>query len=116
MPEDKAPKIKPSSLFSACVVATASGYPENPIKGDLISIQSEKNYSQSIQLFHSGTDKDSDGNLITTGGRVISVVAQGETYDEAFDLVYDAINQVKFNGINFRKDIGYQVRNKKLKY
>ena len=107
----KAPPLKTSNLKSACVVATASGYPENPKRGDLISIKLDQSSSEPIQLFHSGTQINTEGNLITAGGRVISVVAQGSTYEDAFNLVYSAIKRVKFEGINFRKDIGHQVRN-----
>ena len=82
----------------------------------MISIKLSRSTSQPIQLFHSGTQINKEGNLITAGGRVLSVVAQGKTYEDAFKLVYQALKQVTFKGINFRMDIGHQVRNDELKY
>ncbi|AAQ00465.1 MULTISPECIES: phosphoribosylamine--glycine ligase [Prochlorococcus] len=107
----KAPFLKISPLMSACVVATTSGYPHNPKKGDLVSIQLDEKKDFPIQLFHSGTKLSKEGNLITSGGRVLSIVAQGANYNDAFNLVYEAIKEVNFDGINYRKDIGHQIRN-----
>ena len=107
-----APKLKTSPLKSACIVATASGYPENPRKGDLISIKLKQSQENPIQLFHSGTKISKEGTLLTSGGRVLSIVSQGDSYNEAFDIAYKAINQINFHGINYRQDIGYQVRSK----
>ena len=50
-------------------------------------------------------------NIISSGGRVLSVVAQGESFDNAFKLAYDKIEDINFDGMQFRKDIGYQIRN-----
>ena len=69
--------------------------------------QSQENL---IQLFHSGTKIDEEGKLITSGGRVLSIVAQGESFNEAFSIAYKAIEKIDFSGINYRQDIGYQVR------
>ena len=93
---------------SVCIVAAAEGYPESPRKGDLITISLES--TPSVQIFHSGTQRNSNGQLITSGGRVISLVAQGETFDKAFTKAYTAMEKIKFSGINFRSDIGHQVR------
>ena len=54
---------------------------------------------------------DKSDNIITSGGRVLSVVAQGESFDKAFDLAYSNLKKINFNGMHFREDIGYQVRN-----
>ena len=92
---------------SVCVVAAASGYPESPRKGDLLTIKLKEN--ESIQLFHAGTTRDKEGRLYTSGGRVLSLVAQGNTFDEAFSLAYNALKEINFNGIIYRRDIGHQV-------
>ncbi len=107
-----APKLKASPLKSACIVATASGYPENPRKGDVISIKLKQSQESAFQLFHSGTKISKEGEIMTSGGRVLSIVSQGNSYNEAFELAYKAINQINFHGINYRQDIGYQVRSK----
>ncbi len=105
---ENAPKLTFKSHCSACVVAASEGYPENPIKGSKISINVESN--PSLQIFHAGTTIDKFDNIITSGGRVLSIVAQGETFDKAFDLAYSNLKDINFEGMQFRKDIGYQVR------
>ena len=106
---DKAPKLTFKDLCSTCIVAASKGYPEKPQTGDLINIKLESN--SSIQVFHAGTTIDSSENIITSGGRVLSVVAQGKSFDKAFDLAYKSLTKINFDGMHFRKDIGYQVRN-----
>ena len=66
--------------------------------------------SSSLQVFHSGTTIDQYENIITSGGRVLSIVAQGESFDKAFELAYDRLEKINYEGMHFRKDIGYQVR------
>jgi phosphoribosylamine--glycine ligase len=106
---ENAPKLTFSSQCSACVVAASKGYPESPQKGDKINIKVEPN--SSLQVFHAGTTIDEFDNIITSGGRVLSIVAQGESFDKAFNLAYSSLKEIDFNGMHFRKDIGYQVRN-----
>ena len=105
-----APKLTFNSECSACIVAASKGYPESPQKGDKIDINVESN--SSFQVFHAGTTIDEFDNIITSGGRVLSIVAQGESFDKAFELAYSNLKAIKFDGMHFRKDIGYQVRNK----
>ncbi len=104
-----APKLKFKSECSVCIVAAAKGYPESPQKGDKIDIGVESN--SSLQVFHAGTTIDEFDNIITSGGRVLSVVAQGENFNKAFDLAYSNLDKINFEGMHFRNDIGYQVRN-----
>ena len=106
---ENAPKLTFKPGCSACIVAASKGYPENPRKGDKIEINIESN--SSFQIFHAGTTIDKFDNIITSGGRVLSVVAQGESFDKAFDLAYSNLKKINFNGMHFREDIGYQFRN-----
>ena len=105
---ENAPKLTFKNLSSACIVAAAEGYPESPKTGDEINIQIESN--SSLQVFQAGTTTDQFGNIITSGGRVLSVVAQGESFEKAFELAYDNLKKINFDGMHFRSDIGYQVR------
>jgi len=105
---EKAPKLKFKDLCSACVVAASKGYPEKTQTGQKITINTESN--SSFQVFHAGTTIDRFENIITSGGRVLSVVGQGKNFKEAFDLAYVNLEKIKFQGMHFRKDIGYQVR------
>ena len=104
-----APKLTFNNSCSACIVAASSGYPNSPIKGNEIIINLKTN--PSIQVFHAGTRIDKFNNIFTSGGRVLSVVAQGENFDTAFDLAYNGLKDINYEGMYYRNDIGYQVRN-----
>ena len=106
---ENAPKLTFNTKRSACIVAAAKGYPESPQKGDKVNINVDSN--SSLQVFHAGTTVDKFNNIITSGGRVLSVVAQGKSFDEAFELAYSNLRKIEFDGMFYRKDIGYQVRN-----
>ena len=95
---------------SVCIVAATSGYPESPRKGDVLSIQIKT--TDSIQLFHAGTKRNEKNQLLTAGGRVLSIVAQGSDFDKAFSIAYSGMKEVEFKGITYRRDIGHQVRKK----
>ena len=104
---DTSPRLSINPNCSVCVVAAASGYPESPQKGDLITIKLKEN--SSIQLFHAGTTRDKEGRIFSAGGRVLSIVAQGESFEKAFSLAYNGLKDINFNGITYRRDIGHQV-------
>jgi phosphoribosylamine--glycine ligase len=63
-----------------------------------------------VQLFHAGTKRLADGRCVSSGGRVLAVVAQDQSFDAAFARAYGALEQVHFDGMVFRRDIGHQVR------
>ena len=105
---DLAPELSISSACSACVVAAAEGYPEAPRKGDPIRLDWISDEQR--QLFHAGTSRDDSGVLHSSGGRVLAVVAQGDSFDAAFAEAYRGLKQVDFQGITYRQDIGHQVR------
>lgn len=95
-------KIKWKNESAICVILTSGGYPleyQNGIKihiGDL---------EKGITLFHAGTKK-ADGDLRTSGGRVIGVTTVASTLEEARKKVYDNIQKIHFEGMHYRKDIG----------
>jgi phosphoribosylamine--glycine ligase len=93
---------------SACVIAAAAGYPAAPRAGDLLEGRPEPQPWR--QLFHAGTRKRPDGPCETSGGRVLALVAQGEDFDTAFARAYAGLEQVRFEGMHYRRDIGHQVR------
>ncbi len=105
---EKAPKLTFNKGCSACIVAASKGYPGNPQFGDKININVESH--SSLQVFHAGTTIDNFDHIITSGGRVLSIVAQGKNFDNAFDLAYANLKKINFNGMHYRRDIGYQVR------
>lgn len=87
------------------VVMAAYGYPESPRKGDAITgIPAEADDSVT---FHAGTTLK-DGTLLTTGGRVLCVVGLADTVKAAQRAAYAAVEQIQFDGMQYRTDIGYR--------
>ena len=112
----EAPPLTQLELCSACVVAAAAGYPDRPRKGDPIAVafNHDPTPTDPLQLFHAGTRLSTDGVLETSGGRVLAMVAQASDFDQAFAKAYEGLTQVRYNGMQFRTDIGHQVRTPKL--
>jgi len=84
------------------VVATSKGYPIEYQKG--FKISGIENLDKDILLFHNGT-KILDGELVTNGGRVLSVTCLGDTIEEARKCAYNNIEKIDFQGICYRNDI-----------
>ena len=93
---------------SGCVIATSKGYPLDYKVGVPINIKDTKH--KNVQIFHSGTSIDDSGQLVTNGGRVLSIVCQGNDFDSVFKNAYNHLSNINFEGIYYRKDIGHQVR------
>jgi len=87
------------------VVLAAHHYPDTPRNGDLISGVPMDTEDQIT--FHAGT-KLLDGKLVTSGGRVMCVVGLSDTVRGAQQKAYEAIEKIKFDGMQYRKDIGYR--------
>ena len=66
--------------------------------------------STDCQIFDSGTSLSKNGELVTNGGRVLSVVCQDKDFDMVFKKAYKNLKKIHFNGIYFSNDIGHQVR------
>ena len=105
---DAAPALTIAERCSACVIAAAAGYPGEIRRGDVI--EGDLATGDSLQLFHAGTRRGEDGRCLTAGGRVLAVVAQAEDFDAAFERAYRGLEQVRFDGMTLRRDIGHQVR------
>ena len=87
------------------VVLAAAGYPESPKKGDAITgIPAE---TADCVTFHAGTTL-ADGKLTTSGGRVLCVVGLGDSVKMAQGHAYQAIEHIRFDGMQFRSDIGWR--------
>ncbi|MBW5809078.1 phosphoribosylamine--glycine ligase [Burkholderia sp. COPS] len=92
------------------VVLAAHGYPDAPRKGDRINgIPAE---TEQAVTFHAGTTLDGD-KLTTSGGRVLCVVGLADSVREAQQHAYDTINQINFEGMQYRRDIGFRALNRK---
>ena len=101
-------KIDTSANVSGCVIATSKGYPYEYKTG--LPINVGKIDSNNCQIFDSGTSISKNGELITDGGRVLSIVCQDKNFDLVFEKIYKNLKEINFDGIYFRNDIGHQVR------
>ena len=100
--------IDATDKVSGCVIATSKGYPHEYKTGFPIEIGNIDSYD--CQIFDSGTSLNKSGELLTDGGRVLSVVCQDKDFDLVFEKAYKNLKEINFNGIYFRNDIGHQVR------
>ena len=87
------------------VVLAAQGYPEEPRKGD--PIEGLPKPDADCKLFHSGTRLDGK-TPVTNGGRVLCVTALGDSVKMARARAYEAVERIRFDGMQFRKDIGHR--------
>ena len=87
------------------VVLAAHGYPMNPRKGDAITGLPQD--TDDVVVFHAGTQMK-DGQVLTSGGRVLCVTALGGTLKLAQQQAYDTIKGIHFDGVQYRSDIGYR--------
>ena len=101
-------KIDSSDKVSGCVIATSKGYPHEYKTGFPIKIG--RIDPNDCQIFDSGTSLSKDGELLTDGGRVLSIVCQDKDFDLVFEKAYKNLKEINFDGIYFRNDIGHQVR------
>ncbi len=91
---------------AACVVLASKNYPNKPQTGEPINGLDTAKTHKNVEVFHAGTAKDENGNFITSGGRVLGVTAVGENLAEAIENSYKAVNDISWNGMQFRRDIG----------
>lgn len=93
---------------AACVMIASGGYPVEYKKGYEISGLDDKGQikdSEDIFIYHSGTKKE-NGKYLTNGGRVLGVVSKAKDLKTALDKVYKAIENISFDKMHYRKDIG----------
>jgi phosphoribosylamine-glycine ligase len=87
------------------VVLAAGGYPDHVETGKLISGIDAARAVPNTLVFHAGTAGE-NGDLVTAGGRILTVVGRGATYRDAIDTAYDAASKISFEGMQYRHDIG----------
>jgi phosphoribosylamine--glycine ligase len=91
------------------VVVAAAGYPEEPRKGDAISGLPKP--APDCRVFHAGTRLEGK-NLLTNGGRVLCVTALGDSVKRARARAYEALEGIRFEGMQYRKDIAHRALKK----
>ena len=105
-PEDV--ELEWSDQWAVCVVLASEGYPGSYEKGKVILGVDDAEELDGVIVFHAGTVHNADEELITNGGRVLNVVALGDTFNEARELAYEACDRIEFEGKQYRSDIGYR--------
>ncbi|EJD03673.1 bifunctional purine ADE1 [Fomitiporia mediterranea MF3/22] len=105
-------KVRPG--FAASIVLASQGYPGSYPKGKVIQIGDVPSgmlyffsATKRVEVFHAGTSQK-DGNIVTSGGRVLAVSATAASVKEAVDLAYKGIAKISFEGMQYRKDIAYR--------
>lgn len=88
------------------VVLASKGYPGKPETGKIIRGLDEAAAVPDVKVFHAGTRLDEHGRVLTTGGRVLTVTARGDTLGEAKARAYEAVKLIQFTGMHYRSDIG----------
>ncbi len=92
------------------VVLAAANYPETPRKGDVISGLAEAD--QIGKVFHAATAADAQGEILTSGGRVLCVVGLGDDVAAAQSKAYQALEKIHFDGMQYRRDIAAKAINR----
>ena len=92
--------------WAVSVVLTSAGYPGSYEKGKKIVGVEDANAMPGVTVYHAGTALDTDGNLVTAGGRVLDVTAVADAFEDARNLAYEACDKIWFEGKTYRHDIG----------
>ena len=89
--------------WSICLVMASAGYPSSSRNGDVVRGLDDL---KDARVYHAGTKKNTDGDFVTNGGRVLAVVARGSDRESAREAVYTEAAHVGFDGAQQRSDIG----------
>lgn len=92
--------------YAVTVMLVSGGYPQSYEKNKVIT--GLEQVDDSI-VFHAGTKRDEQGNLLTSGGRVLAVTSMGDTKDEALQRSFKSIGHIGFDKMYYRRDIGFDL-------
>lgn len=99
------PPLVWQSGYSVTVVIAAEGYPTSPRTGDVISGLERAAEEVNVDIFHAGTTITDEGAIASSGGRVLSITAHGETLARAREHAYAAVDLIRLEGSHHRRDI-----------
>ena len=94
-----------TDTVAVCIVIASGGYPGAVKSGVPIRGLEEAERVQGVTIFHAGTAMQ-DNQIVTAGGRVLTVVGTGADYREARERAYVAAARISFDGMQYRRDIG----------
>ena len=98
-----------SPAASACVVLAARGYPGRAESGAVMKGLDLTESHREVAIFHAATARGASGEWLTAGGRVLGVTATGENLAAALARSYAAVDEIHWEGMQFRRDIGTTV-------
>jgi phosphoribosylamine--glycine ligase len=98
-------ELRWSRSNAVTTVVAAAGYPDRPRKGDAITLPPP---SANVHVFHAGTALASDGQLVTSGGRVLAVTAVAHTLAQAREDSARVAGEIELEGKQLRRDIGWR--------
>ena len=98
---------------SCCIVLASPGYPDKTRTGGVIEGVEDAERMPDVKVFHAGTARDKQGDLVTAGGRVLNVVGLGATLPEAREKALAACDLIRFDGKQLRRDIGERTAKRK---
>jgi phosphoribosylamine--glycine ligase len=101
---DMLPPISWKKQSAVCVVLASSGYPDSYQKNEKI-LGLDKIPESDAMVFHAGTRQE-NGDILTSGGRVLGVTALGDTLQDAISGAYLAVDKIEWKSKFYRKDIG----------
>ena len=99
-------EVQWSNDSSACVVLAARGYPGKPETGAVIEGLERAAQHEDVGIFHAATTRGANGEWLTAGGRVLGLTATGETLQAALSRCYAAVDEMHWDGMHYRRDIG----------
>lgn len=95
-------------FVTTTVVMVADGYPGKYDKGKVIKGLTSPTKSNNI-TFHAGTNVNSENEVVTNGGRVLGITGKGKNIEEALENAYARVDEISWEGVNFRRDIGQDI-------
>lgn len=104
-------QLQVRSDYAVCVVIAARGYPDQFPKGDLIVFPAQ--LPEQTVIYHAGTARTPDGQIVTNGGRVLGITALGPTLQAAAERAYGVCEAVQCSSKYYRRDIGAKQLNRK---
>jgi phosphoribosylamine--glycine ligase len=102
-------EVEWSNDSSVCIVLAAPGYPGKVTTGAPIDGLDRASQKEDVVIFHAATSRDESGNWLTAGGRVLGVTATGTNLEAALNRAYAAAREIRWPGMQYRRDIGRPV-------